>query len=65
MKARLYADEQFPRPAVECLRNLGYDVLTVQEARNAGTSDSEVLAFAIADSRAVLTQNRRDFVKLH
>ncbi len=28
--ARLYADEQFPRPVVEFLRNLGYDVLTVQ-----------------------------------
>jgi Domain of unknown function (DUF5615) len=65
MKVRLYADEQFPRPAVECLRNLGHNVLTIQEARNAGASDSEVLAFAIAESRAVLTQNRRNFVKLH
>lgn len=62
---RLYADEQFPRPAVEYLRSFGHDILTVQEAGNAGASDPEVLAFAIADNRVVLTQNRRDFVKLH
>jgi hypothetical protein len=33
--ARLYADEQFPREAVLALRNLGHDVLTVQEAGKA------------------------------
>jgi len=63
--ARLYADEQFPRPVAAYLRSLGHDVLTVQAAGNSGKSDLEVLAFAIADDRAVLTQNRRDFVKLH
>jgi hypothetical protein len=30
--ARLYADENFPQPAVERLRELGHDVLTVQDA---------------------------------
>ena len=63
--ARLYADEQFPRPVVEFLRNLGHNVLTVQEAGQAGSSDPDVLAFAIADNRSILTKNRRDFVKLH
>lgn len=63
--ARLYADEQFPRPVVEHLRSLGHDVLTVHEAGNAGDSDPEVFTFAIAQNRVVLTQNRRDFVKLH
>lgn len=63
--ARLYADEQFPRPVVEHLRSLGHDVVTVQQAGNSGAPDPEVLAFAIANDRAVLTQNRRDFVKLH
>jgi hypothetical protein len=33
--ARFYADEQFPLPVVELLRNLGHDDLTVQEAGNA------------------------------
>jgi hypothetical protein len=30
--ARLYADENFPPPVVERLRELGHDVQTVQEA---------------------------------
>jgi predicted nuclease of predicted toxin-antitoxin system len=63
--ARLYADEQVPRPVVENLRRLGHDVLTVQAAGNAGDADPKVSLFAIAHDRAVLTQNRRDFVKLH
>ncbi len=37
--ARFYADEQFPRIATEHLRLLSHDVLTVQEAGNAGKSD--------------------------
>lgn len=46
--ARLYADEQFPYEVVENLRNLGHDVLTVQEAGKANLKipDDEVLAFA-------------------
>jgi predicted nuclease of predicted toxin-antitoxin system len=62
---RLYADEQFPRVISDHLRAMEHDVLTVQQAGNAGDSDPEVLAFAIADDRAVVTQNRRDFIKLH
>lgn len=43
MAAFLYADEQFPLPVVKHLREMGYDVLTVQEAGKAGQgiSDSE------------------------
>ncbi|ACK72283.1 conserved hypothetical protein [Gloeothece citriformis PCC 7424] len=65
--ARLYADEQFPRQVSELLRTMGHDVLTVQEAGNAnlGIPDEEVLNFAIADNRAVLTLNRQDFIRLH
>jgi predicted nuclease of predicted toxin-antitoxin system len=48
--ARLYADEQFPRPAVEHLRSPGYNVLTAQEAGNASASDPEVFMFAIAEN---------------
>jgi hypothetical protein len=33
--ASFYADEQFPFQVTELLRNLGHDVLTVQEAGNA------------------------------
>ncbi|MEG4504926.1 DUF5615 family PIN-like protein [Microcoleus sp. F6_B4] len=65
--AGLYADEQFPRVVVELLRALGHDVLTVQEASNAnlGIPDEDVLAFAVAKERAVLTLNRIDFIRLH
>lgn len=66
--ARLYAGEQYPLPVVEFLRPLGHDVLTVQEAGNAGglgIPDEEVLAFAVSNERAVLTLNRGDFMRLH
>jgi hypothetical protein len=65
--ARLYANENFPRRVVETLRTLGHDVLTVQEAGNAGQgiSDEEVLAFAITNQRTIVTLNRRDFIRLH
>lgn len=64
---RLYANENFPRPAVLELRRLGHDVLTVQEAGSAGQAipDEEVLRFAHSEGRAVLTLNRRHFVRLH
>ena len=65
--ARLYANEQYPLPVVEFLRTFGHDVLTVQEAGNAGVKipDREVLAFATSNERAVLTLDRKDFKRLH
>ena len=65
--ARLYANENFPLPTVEELRRLGHDVLTIQETGKAGrsTPDEEVLAFAKADDRILLTLNRKHFVRLH
>ena len=64
---RFYADEQFPFQVVELLRNLGYDVLTVQEAGNANQRipDDQVLMFAISQERSILTINRIDFIRLH
>ena len=63
----LYADENFERPVVEKLREKGYDILTAQEAGNAnqGIPDEDVLAFAIGESRAVITLNYNDFKNLH
>jgi hypothetical protein len=65
--AKLYTDENFPLPVVELLRALGHDVLTTREAGNANLQipDEDVLAFAIADGRAVVTRNRRHFIRLH
>jgi len=65
--ARLYADEQFPRIVVKLLHELGHDILTAQEAGKANQRipDEDVLAYAIADNRTVLTINRSDFIRLH
>ena len=65
--ARLFADENFPRPVVEGLRAAGHDVLTIQETGEAGVSlaDDIVLTRATADGRAVLTLNRKHFIRLH
>ena len=65
--ARLYSNENFPLPIVQELRRFDHDVVTVQEAGNADQAipDDEVLAFAAAESRVVLTLNRRDFIRLH
>jgi hypothetical protein len=63
----LYSNENFPWPAVEHLRELGHDVLTTQDAGNAGQAipDEEVLKFATQNGRSVVTINRRHFVALH
>jgi hypothetical protein len=63
--ARFYADEDFPGPVVQMLRDMGHDVLTVQEAGRRRTSDAQVLADGTADRRAVLTHNHRHYQRLH
>jgi hypothetical protein len=63
----LFADENFPLPVVLKLRQLGHDVLTIQEAglANQSVEDDVVLSFAHSDNRAVLTINRKHFIRLH
>jgi hypothetical protein len=66
----LYADEDFPGPAVEELRLLGHDVLTAQDDGRRQTPDLDILArahFARAHflGRAVITYNRRHYERLH
>lgn len=65
--ARLYSNENFPFPVVTRLRELGHDVVTIQERGRAGEalSDLEVLKAAVSEDRAILTLNRRDFIRLH
>jgi hypothetical protein len=65
--AALFADEDFPFPAVRALRALGHDVLTTLEAGLAGvgTDDPDILAAATQLDRAVRTMNRRDYISLH
>ena len=65
--ADLYANENFPLPAVIHLRALGHDVLTSQDAGRANrrVPDEQVLRFATSQNRAVVTLNRSDFTTLH
>lgn len=65
--AALYSNENFPLPVVQRLRQLGHDVVTTAETGKAGDAipDPEVLAFASAQGRVLLTLNRRDFIRLH
>lgn len=65
--ASFYADENFPLQVVEALRQLGDDVLTALEAGQANRSvpDTDVLVFATASARVLLTLNRWHFVGLH
>jgi hypothetical protein len=65
--ARLYANENFPYQTTLALRGLGHDVLTTQEAGLSGQAveDDAVLEFAASVGRAVVTLNRRDFIRLH
>lgn len=64
---KLYANENFPLETVRILRSLGYDVSTTHEMGKSNLSipDEDVLAFAIAENRAILTVNRKDFMRLH
>ncbi|MGE3803107.1 MAG: DUF5615 family PIN-like protein [Gemmataceae bacterium] len=65
--AQLYSNENFPLPVVEELRARGHDVVTIQQRGrgNESISDPEVLELAHLEGRAVLTLNRRDFIRLH
>lgn len=63
----LYSNENFPFPVVVELRRLGHDVVTLSDQEKAGEAhpDAAVLAWAASMGRAVLTLNRRDFIRLH
>lgn len=65
--ARLYADENVARRLLESLREYGHDVLTSHQAgkANLGLEDDVVLSDAFEMERIVLTNNRRDFRRLH
>jgi predicted nuclease of predicted toxin-antitoxin system len=67
MMIKFYSNEHFPLEWVNELRNLGYDVLTSQEAgqANQSISDPDVLKFAHEQNRVVITLNRQDFLDLH
>ena len=67
MSKSLFADENFPFPTVIHLREKGYNILTLQDIRQdgIGLSDEKILQIARHHQRAILTINRKDFIRLH
>ncbi len=65
--ALLCTNENFPLPAAAELRRLGHDVLTIHETGKAGQAipDEDVLLFARAERRTLVTLNRKHFIRLH
>jgi hypothetical protein len=65
--AALFADENVHRGLSDALRVLGHDVLTAHQAGRANQKipDADQLVYAAKLGRAVLTNNRWDFHKLH
>jgi hypothetical protein len=61
--ARFYSNENIALQVVMELRRLGHDVVTSREAgkANAAIPDPEVLAFAAAEDRILLSHNRVTF----
>lgn len=62
---RLLLDEHLSPAIADQLRARGHDVVTVVEAGLAGITDERVLAWAVREQRAVVTNNIRDFRLLH
>jgi predicted nuclease of predicted toxin-antitoxin system len=58
---RLLLDEMFPAAMARELRERGHDVLSVHERPGRGADDATVLSSALAERRAVVTENVRDF----
>jgi predicted nuclease of predicted toxin-antitoxin system len=65
--ARFYSNENIPAQVVTELQRLGHEVVTSLDAgkANSAVPDAEVLAFAAAEGRILLTHNRRHFLRLH
>jgi predicted nuclease of predicted toxin-antitoxin system len=63
---RLLVDEDSQaKTLVRLLRAAGHDVLTAEDAGLNSLADSEVLARAVTEVRALLTRNCGDFLALH
>lgn len=59
---RFLADENFPRPALEALRNAGWEILSVAE-ECPGIADEDVAALCSEGQRILLTFDK-DFGEL-
>jgi predicted nuclease of predicted toxin-antitoxin system len=64
---KLLLDEMYPPVVAEQLRARGHDVVSVHDpdySRLEGTPDEEIFAAALAEERALVTENVPDFRRL-
>jgi predicted nuclease of predicted toxin-antitoxin system len=59
---KLLLDEMYPPALARALHASGIDAITIIELGMAGTPDSGVFSYAVAQNRSVLTENVADFV---
>jgi len=64
MAIKLYLDEDIDPLLAKVLRDRGVDCLSTQQAGNCGLSDTDQLAFATSQGRAIVTFNIKDFIQL-
>jgi Domain of unknown function (DUF5615) len=62
---RLYIDEDVHGDVGVALRQRGYNVITVGEAKRNGLSDAEQLAFAAKQNRVIFSFNVADYIAFH
>ncbi|TVQ10994.1 MAG: hypothetical protein EA368_06380 [Leptolyngbya sp. DLM2.Bin27] len=60
----LYLDEDVNVLVADLLEARGFDVLTVRDAKQLRASDENQLAYAVSQSRTLVTHNRADFEAL-
>ncbi len=61
---RLLVDEDVWDGLAAALRERGYNAISVAEARCKGLCDEDLLAYATAEQRAIITHNAQDFAPL-
>jgi hypothetical protein len=62
---RLYLNEHLSPRLADQLRTYGFDVTSSQEAGMLSVPDSDQLAHAVSEQRAIVTFNVGDYVGLH
>lgn len=58
MPIKFLADEDFPKPLVSKIRNLGFSVKTVQQKNLQGSSDEVVADLSLKEKRIILTLDK-------